>query len=307
MITLLGYYGFGNLGDELLLQACIEKLGKHNEIIVLSNNPEETRKNFGVEAVNRWRYREVIKALRKSEALYLGGGGLFQDVTSVKSCVWYWLIVRLAKFLGLKVFALGQSIGPLNSRLSRLLTANALRACERVEVRDENSYNVAKTLGCKNVLQTCDLVFSLAPGNPVKRASLYTLINLRPCENLDSFVDVIAPNVAKLTGEKIGVALSEEDEKILEALREKLTLSKIVRVKTLNEAKSLWEKASEAVGMRLHFGVLSVIFRVPVALMPYDIKVSELAKQFNIPCIAHEWQGPKIPDVIKFAHEQAQD
>ncbi|MBR6901203.1 MAG: polysaccharide pyruvyl transferase family protein, partial [Synergistaceae bacterium] len=129
---LLGYYGFGNLGDELLLRACIKILnerGIENEkIIVLSNNPEETRKNFNVKAVNRWKIFEVIKALRKSEFLMLGGGGLFQDSTSIKFCVYYWAVVRLAKLLGVKISAIGQSIGPLNSKIAKILTSNAFKA-----------------------------------------------------------------------------------------------------------------------------------------------------------------------------------
>ncbi|MBR1487252.1 MAG: polysaccharide pyruvyl transferase family protein, partial [Synergistaceae bacterium] len=140
---LLGYYGFGNLGDELLLNSCVKILnsrGISNEnIIALSNNPEETQKNFQIKSVNRWKISEIVKAMRKSENLILGGGGLFQDSTSVKSCVYYWGIVRLAKFFGLKISAIGQSIGPLNTRTAKFLTGNALKLFESVQVRDENS------------------------------------------------------------------------------------------------------------------------------------------------------------------------
>ena len=135
----------------------------NENIIVLSNNPEDTQKNFNVASVNRWKIFEVVKAMRKSENLILGGGGLFQDSTSVKSCVYYWGIVRLAKLFGLKIFALGQSVGPLNSKISRLLTADALRACEKVHVRDKNSFNIAKELGCKNLELGRDLVLTLKP------------------------------------------------------------------------------------------------------------------------------------------------
>ena len=121
---LLGYYGFGNLGDELLLKACIKILNGHGigneKIIVLSNNPEETQKNFNVKSMNRWKFLEVVKAMRRSENFILGGGGLFQDSTSVKSCVYYWGIVRLAKFFGLKIYALGQSVGPFSSKISKM-------------------------------------------------------------------------------------------------------------------------------------------------------------------------------------------
>ena len=64
--AVLGYYGFGNLGDELLLTACIEMFGRcgvsRESLVILSNNPAETSRNFGVDAVNRWSFRESVKA-----------------------------------------------------------------------------------------------------------------------------------------------------------------------------------------------------------------------------------------------------
>ena len=63
--ALIGYYGFGNLGDELLLQASLNFLNEagifNNQIIVLSNNPDETSKNFGVKSVSRWNFKTLIK------------------------------------------------------------------------------------------------------------------------------------------------------------------------------------------------------------------------------------------------------
>lgn len=47
--------------------------------------------------------------------------------------------------------------------------------------------------------------------------------------------------------------------------------------------------------MRLHFGVLSRIFRTPLAMMPYDVKVNEFASQSKIPCISDEWIEPVMP------------
>ena len=89
----------------------------------------------------------------------------------------------------------------------------------------------------------------------------------------------------------IGAALSDEDTDALSALN----LREIVRVKTFREASELWAGASEAVGMRLHFGVLSRIFATPLAMMPYDVKVSEFAAQSGVPCIISEWSDPVKP------------
>ena len=302
-VAILGYYGFGNLGDELLLSACIDMLTRCGlgleSIAVLSNSPDETSQHFGVKAVNRWRFREVVSVLRESESLLLGGGGLFQDTTSVKSCVWYWGIVRLARLLGCRVWAIGQSVGPLKSRVSRVITGNALRACEVLHVRDDRSRTLAESLGCRNVVRGSDLVMTLKPDAYSSRKD-YMLVNLRPCDGLDSFVKVIAPAIASAKIPVIGAALSDEDADALAVLK----LPEVVRVNSFSEAAALWSNASCAVGMRLHFGVLSRIFRTPLALMPYDVKVNEFATQSGVPCIVDEWREPVMPlPVPECAHE----
>ena len=293
-VALLGYYGFGNLGDELLLQSCIELFEsaglERSGIIVLSNTPEDTARTFGVSSVNRWIFREVVKALRQSNSLVLGGGGLFQDSTSVMSCVWYWGIVRLAKILGCKVFALGQSVGPLKSGVSRMLAGNALKSCRKVHVRDNASLELAESLGCRDVVLGGDLVMcmNLRMGGQVLGAKGVMLLNLRPCAELEHYAGIIAPHIDENT---IGVAMSGDDVKALESLK----LSRVVQVHSLEDTRKLWAGASCAVGMRLHFGVLSRIFRTPLALMPYDVKVREFAGLSGVPCIDDEWREPVMP------------
>ena len=292
--ALLGYYGFDNFGDELLLRACLDILARRGiereKILVLSNNPEETSKTFNVKSINRWHYGEVVKALRNTEILILGGGGLFQDVTSVKSCAWYWGIMRLAKFLGVKIFAWGQSIGPLRSKLANFFAGDALRLCEKIHVRDDNSVNMAEILGCKNITKGCDLALTLKPEEftPQSDAEKYMLVNLRPCIHLEEYIKILKPN---LNSKVIGAALSPEDDEPLRLLG----VHEIIRVKNFHQAEFVWSGASCAVGMRLHFGVLSRIFRTPLTLMPYDVKVAEFAKSSNVPGIINEWREPVMP------------
>ncbi len=86
-LVLSGYYGFYNVGDEAILQSIIESLHKENpniELVVLSNDPDYTRKMYGVEAVDRWSIKSVYDAIKKSDGLISGGGSLLQDKTSVK-------------------------------------------------------------------------------------------------------------------------------------------------------------------------------------------------------------------------------
>ncbi len=292
--VLAGYYGFGNLGDELLLKACIDILTQfgisRNRIVVLSNDPGNTAREFCVEAVNRWKLSEILRAFRDSERVIFGGGGIFQDRTSVKSCAWYWGIVRLARIMGAEVFAVGQSVGPLKSRTSRIFAGSALRACKILHVRDDKSVMLADSLGCKKVIRGCDLVMTLKPDNIPSRGERM-LVNLRPCPELEHYAEILRPN---LDDNAVGVAMSPEDESALSLLG----LREIVRVKSFSEAGELWSTAKSAAGMRLHFGVLSRIFRVPAVMMPYDVKVNEFAVQSGIPCISGEWIAPVMPREI---------
>ncbi|GAB1428355.1 hypothetical protein MASR2M17_17850 [Aminivibrio sp.] len=114
-VALCGYYGFGNLGDELLaaslVEACAEEGIPRREIALLSASPVASARTLGVTAVPRWNVGAVFSLLRMSDTLLLGGGGLFQDATSVRSCLWYWGVVRLALLAGARPWAVGQSVG----------------------------------------------------------------------------------------------------------------------------------------------------------------------------------------------------
>ena len=299
--ALLGYYGFGNLGDELLLEASLKILESSgtdlNRVVVLSNNPEETANKFHVEAFSRWKFSEVFKILSNSEFLMLGGGGLFQDSTSVMSCVWYWGVVRLAKLLGAVPVAFGQSLGVLNSKISKLLTRNAVKACKIFHVRDSHSFNTAKTFGAENIIQGVDLALTLNPENFVNKNKIQEniLLNLRPYSGIEKFIDILSGN---LKNNVIGVALSQDDVKILEFYKSRLNISEIILIRDLHSAKLLWEKASDCVGMRLHFGILSQIFGVKCVLMPYDVKVESFAAQSKIPCMIDTFVNPEMPAKI---------
>ena len=298
--ALIGYYGFGNLGDELLLKACIDILTRlgisRSRIAVLSNDPENTAREFGVDSVNRWKLGEILHTFRESERVIFGGGGIFQDRTSVKSCAWYWGIVKLAGIMGTKVYAVGQSVGPLKAGMSRFFAGNALRKCGLLHVRDDKSLRLAETLGCKNVIRGNDLVMTLKPEKPLIHGKRM-LVNLRPCPELEHYAEILRPNLAV---NAIGVAMSPEDEEALSVVG----LRETVRVNSFHEAEELWHSAGCAVGMRLHFGVLSRIFRVPAVMMPYDVKVNEFALQSGIPCIADKWTEPVMPrDIPENADE----
>jgi len=109
-VVLSGFYGFGNMGDEAILQSIIDNLRLRwpdIEITVFSFSPEETGQKHSVQSLYRGWRRETIKkirALREADVLISGGGGLLQDAyaTGIISgpLPYYLLIVLWRSFAG---------------------------------------------------------------------------------------------------------------------------------------------------------------------------------------------------------------
>lgn len=287
-VLLLGYYGFSNFGDELLCEASLRLLASYGvrkeRVALLSADPRGSEEKFGVRAFNRWNLREIALACAASRSLLLGGGGLFQDSTSARSCVYYCAAVRIARLFGLKIWAEGQSVGPLRRGLSRALTRSAFASCVHVSVRDESSRKILGSMGIRAVLVP-DLVTSL----PVARAGGggdFLLFNARP--GYRALSERAAAGCMKLAEkqrrEVVGVALSRGDENELAALASAgfVKLSDIVLISSKEEFTRAARRAYGALGMRLHFLILSALSGLPLAGCAYDPKVAGLCMRYNI-------------------------
>jgi polysaccharide pyruvyl transferase CsaB len=166
-IVISGYYGFGNCGDEAMLFAIVTQLRKRMpelEIVVLSQRPEDTARDFGVRAIPRRNFSLVRQELKSADLLLSGGGSLFQDVTSPRNVFYYAAIVLMARALGKKIFIYGQGIGPLNRRLSRFLVGQVVKWADVVTLRDEGSRRELASFGVtKPVHVTADPFLGLEP------------------------------------------------------------------------------------------------------------------------------------------------
>lgn len=301
-VALCGYYGFGNLGDELLAEALLvgmERCGvPRGRMVVLSAHPESTSRELGVAAVDRWNLWEVRSALERSETLLLGGGGLFQDSTSIRSALYYAGVVHLARRAGCRPWAFGQSVGPLRSWIGRTLARNALGHCVLRVVRDNPSEDLLHRwkLPCR---RSADAVFLLTEDRvpPSSGGSRTLLVNVRPWPGELSLS--CARNAAEQASRRgwslTGVALAPEDEKLMESFCRKgfFPCDRVVRLTSLRQARELFEGASAVVGMRLHFLVLATLLSRPAVAVPYDPKVGAFAQDWGLPC----WDGRRaFPD-----------
>ncbi|MGB9650908.1 MAG: hypothetical protein WCB01_03815, partial [Candidatus Cybelea sp.] len=65
-MLLSGYYGFGNLGDEALLEVIADRMRRRfpsAQLEVLSATPAATAANFRVAAEPRWDWRAIRSAI----------------------------------------------------------------------------------------------------------------------------------------------------------------------------------------------------------------------------------------------------
>ena len=149
-VIISGYYGFGNMGDDSILETIIEKLGKEApgiRICALTRFPAENEKTFGVRCISRTNLFAIIREMKHGGVLISGGGSLFQDSTSSKSLKYYAFIVNLAKKLGMKTYIYSNGVGMIYSDKNKRLTAKTVSGADRVTVRDVSSFEELVSIG----------------------------------------------------------------------------------------------------------------------------------------------------------------
>jgi polysaccharide pyruvyl transferase WcaK-like protein len=148
-LAMVGFQGFGNIGDEALLTG-IERVldGVDARVETIFSGPSATTISAFPDARRMVTFRHLptpgaLRRLRRTDLLVLSGGGLFNDhwLTVVpRYAAW----VLAARVSGARVAWLGVGIGPLRSAWSRWLTRRAADLSQLVLVRDAPS---ARLLG----------------------------------------------------------------------------------------------------------------------------------------------------------------
>lgn len=163
-IVAVGYYGAGNIGDELLLSIlnnwCVEE---NCHLTAVSLDPEGTRKNLGINAIDFFDLPSLIQTMQNADLLVLGGGGLFQDhhQFSIKALYSYLpgdiaAYARpffMARQLGVKTLAWAQGVGPLDGMESRQIVREVFTLADWVSVRDEGSAELLREIGVTRIVK----------------------------------------------------------------------------------------------------------------------------------------------------------
>ena len=295
-----GYYGFGNLGDEALLEIIASQLKTRYPmatIDALSSDPASTSHALGIEATPRWDQAAIRDAIGRADVVLSGGGGLLQNATSLKSLLYYAGIVRTAIRAGKRTMVFGQSIGPLDF-WGKQTVRECCKGLSAATARDGRSRDLLASLVAVPVERTADPVLLYdSPEREVNiaRAGLgpesepLVVVCGRKTSHTSDAVAVLAATIDRLAlrhGARValvpfdGVPDADFATTVIKKCGSKPSL---VELSGLDEVAAAIASARLVVGVRFHALVLALRFGVPFLHIAYDPKVSGFVDDLNYP------------------------
>lgn len=303
---IIGYYGYRNWGDEGSLAVLVERLRAAASLVALSGDPGFTRKTYGIQAVARGDWQAVRRAIRHSDALILGGGSLLQDATSLRSLLYYLLLIRWGLQAHGRVLLVGQGMGPFHRFLSRLLVRWTLNHVPFLSVRDEASARQLRTIGVRAPIRVdADLTWAL----PTRPAHAELPVE-RPCVGLaprpwrhlpihEAFA-TLCRHQMEAGWQPVLIPMQEtQDRPLCEAIAAMAQTQEGMRPLVIPPPEhpaqllGLMSRLQAMVSMRLHGAIFAAAQGVPLLCLAYDPKVNALTEQIGVPMIAlaGDWQA----------------
>lgn len=289
-VTITGYYGCGNLGDEALCEVAVSALREAGvEPLLLTGK-------------DRFRLRRIVRCLRAGAALILGGGGLLQNRTSIRSLYYYLGLIVLARVLRRPAFLVGQGIGPITGSLAWSLTRFVLSRVSYLGVRDGMSRAVAHSLGLPAHLDG-DLFFlnpplpETWPRNDRPRIGI-SLSGGSVEGRIESWVLLLAALPA--AHEIVFIPFfPHEDLEMAKKLAGRLPSAAVHVPSSAAEAQGLIRKFDLIISSRLHPLEFALRAGTPMIAVPHDPKVAAFTAEVaecggpEIPCTEH----PRVEEI----------
>ena len=304
-VVMSGYYGFGNAGDDAILesiQQAIRAASDDVSVTVLSNDPEQTYRQYGLEAIPRFRILRVFNALRRGDVLLSGGGSLLQDTTSTRSLVYYLSVIRCARWLGKPVMLYANGIGPVRKPVNRRRVRKVVERAALVTLRDHASARELEEMGVTRPVQvTADPVFHLEPAPAersrelLKAAGLeagtpFVAVSVRDWQDIGDFYIQLARlcgHLRRTHGMEVLFLLMQPDRDRAATAQVRALMEEPSHVLdapcTPRELMGVLGQARLCLAMRLHTLIFAARMAVPAMGLVYDPKVASYLEELDLP------------------------
>lgn len=297
-ITVSGYYGFHNTGDEAIALAISRELkARGHSALLLSREPGHTRRAYGVASEARMNPLAVLRALLRAQHLWSGGGGLLQDKTSVRTLAYYLALIRGAQLLGRRVVVFNQSVGPLSleggARVARVLTRKP--GSIRVIVRDRGSLETLQRLGVQAQLGGDPALLLSPPSGLVPDRNTVVLAPRGDVQDANAGLRELS-RLLREKGRRV-VALSFHPAVDDDAARS-LGADEVISTSDPVLALHTIAAAGYVVGVRLHAVILAAAAGVPFAGVSYDPKVAGFCADAGAVSVGTNFDAAQLCGVV---------
>lgn len=237
--TVCGYYGFGNVGDEMMAKAIVRRLRDEKpdaDICIMSGSPKMTSDALSVSSVGRMNIFAIRKALKNTDTFIFGGGNLLQDKTSTLSLIYYTKMISMAKRLGCRVEIFANGIGPILRAKNRRRVEKALSLADSISMREEYSLGFCREAGKRYPLKAVP-VLTDDPVLSVRATSgALSALGIKPEKYF-----VVAPK-------KLSASSESDYAKLIAKLKEKYSLSPVFIAMHGGEDKGVCRRLCDSVG-----------------------------------------------------------
>lgn len=288
-----GYYGYGNCGDELILQSIIDRQRLLSPQLRLSVMTADGRDRKDARCLRRYDVRAVAREMKKSGAFILGGGSLLQDSTSRRSLLYYLSLLALARQMAIPTMLYANGLGPL-SPSSLALCRRLLTSVDVISLRDRRSYETVRAMHLPRVrvVLGADPVLGDRPSTDSNRAPILALFPRGGDKGNPAALADAVGQVAVELGLDVAVTSMNEREDgdatryVCRRLRERWGVRVTLGSSDPRAVERLIERASLAISERLHALILAFRANTAAVGIARDPKISSFLQDVDLsPCV----------------------
>lgn len=331
-----GYYGFGNFGDDLLLEVLMESIRRRDAAAtflirarapIASLKDDPTVSLFQAEAILEergrsrlsriWRYRRAItEAVRQCDVMVIGGGTLFIDKGEPNwSLLFLHEAARAARSASRKVVITGVAIDILANPLSLWLTRRIFALADFSAVRDVLSLAYFPDWKTKPRLAS-DFAWLKTLPLRVAAERLRRMIGLnfidyfqtstQSAESHEAFRREIVRLIERHRHEAdfaliaLQRGIGQRDDWFANEFRTLLPDAPIIYIEDESSLVAALDRVDAVVTTRFHLALLAARQGIATCIIDHELKLTSLAQDLYLPSITMaEFLMPHALDPIE--------
>lgn len=312
-VIAFGWYGAGNVGDELLLATLVDWVREAGgDVVAISVDPAYTSRVLGVDSVDLTDLDGIAREMSDADLFVLGGGGLFQtyqpltisglyDFNKPDVAV-YARLLMMGRQFGLRTVAWAQGVGPIEGAESRRLLSEVFQNVDDVTVRDLGSMSLLKEIGVeRDVAVAPDPIWALPTPPPAAvggdKQNLRIAMVLRPWGFVpgweERFVEALRDSMAGTGATLVWIPYqgrsvpgrSASDSSFIQTLIDAVGegfVHEVVDVDVPQNAVDAMAGCDGLISMRLHAQIVGAQMQLPMLCIEYDEKLSVASEDSGI-------------------------